>query len=83
MLGMDAVEGLETWLTPFLATLGRKTRRTWAPLCVRGLLGPGDAKYRLPSASPGPTTSLSVPSVAKSSIGCMRRACRPHIITRR
>ncbi|EHM02234.1 hypothetical protein HMPREF9946_01254, partial [Acetobacteraceae bacterium AT-5844] len=27
------------WLVPFLAVLGRKTRRTWAPLYLRGLLG--------------------------------------------
>ncbi|CAH2602191.1 protein of unknown function [Rhodovastum atsumiense] len=29
-------------LAPFLNVLGRKTRRIWAPLCLRGLLGPGE-----------------------------------------
>ena len=47
---MDAIEGLETWLGPFLSALGRKTRRTWAPLYLRGLLGPGDAKSVQPMA---------------------------------
>jgi hypothetical protein len=31
---------LERWLTPFLEVVGRKTRRTWTPLYVQGLLGP-------------------------------------------
>jgi SRSO17 transposase len=35
---------LDAWLAPFLAVLGRKTRRTWAPLYLRGLLGPGERK---------------------------------------
>ena len=41
---MDAVAGLETWLAPFLAVLGRTTLRTLAPHYVQGLLGPGEAK---------------------------------------
>jgi hypothetical protein len=35
---------LDRWLVPFLAALGRKTRCTWAPLYLRGLLGPGERK---------------------------------------
>ena len=41
---MDAIEDLETWLAPFLAAMGRKTRRTWALLYVQGLLGPNEGK---------------------------------------
>ena len=41
---------LDAWLAPFLAVLGRKTRRTWAPLYVRGLLGPGERKSLQPMA---------------------------------
>jgi SRSO17 transposase len=46
----DQVCDLETWLTPFLAVMGRKTRRIWAPLYLRGLLGPGARKSLQPMA---------------------------------
>ncbi len=42
---------LDVWLTPFLEVLGRKTRRTWAPLYLRGLLGPGERKSLQPMAA--------------------------------
>ncbi len=42
---------LDAWLAPFLAVLGRKTRRTWAPLYLRGLLGPGERKSLQPMAA--------------------------------
>ena len=42
---------LDAWLVPFLAVLGRKTRRTWAPLYLRGLLGPGERKSLQPMAA--------------------------------
>ncbi len=38
------------WLAPFLEALGHKQRRKWAPLYVRGLLGPGDRKSIEPMA---------------------------------
>ena len=41
----------EAWLAPFLAAMGRKTRRTWAPLYLRGLLGPGERKSLQPMAA--------------------------------
>lgn len=44
-------QALDTWLVPFLAAMGRKTRRTWAPLYLRGLLGPGDRKSLQPMAA--------------------------------
>ena len=50
----DAVRGsgdLDAWLAPFLAVMGRKTRRTWAPLYLRGLLGPGERKSLQPMAA--------------------------------
>ncbi|MBE7180919.1 MAG: IS701 family transposase, partial [Terriglobus roseus] len=34
----------DRWLEPFLAVMGRKIRRTWAPFYLRGLLGPGERK---------------------------------------
>ncbi len=49
----DAVRGagdLESWLAPFLEVMGRKTRRSWAPLYLRGLLGPGERKSLQPMA---------------------------------
>jgi SRSO17 transposase len=49
-MAADAVRDLDEWLTPFLEVLGRKTRRTWAPLYVRGLLGPGERKSLQPMA---------------------------------
>jgi hypothetical protein len=41
--GIDARD-LDAWLEPFLGAMGRKTRRGWAPLYLRGLLGPGERK---------------------------------------
>ena len=35
---------LDRWLAPFLEVLRHKKRRSWAPLYVRGLLGPGERK---------------------------------------
>ena len=50
--GIAGVAGdLDAWLTPFLDVLGRKTRRTWAPLYLRGLLGPGERKSLQPMAA--------------------------------
>lgn len=43
--------GLDAWLTPFLAAMGHKKRRHWAPLYLRGLLGPGDRKSLQPMAA--------------------------------
>ena len=41
----------EAWLAPFLARLGRKERRHWAPVYLRGLLGPGARKSVEPLAA--------------------------------
>lgn len=50
--GKDAwAQELNEWLAPFLDALGHKSRRPWAPLYVRGLLGPGDRKSIQPMAS--------------------------------
>ena len=46
----DGLHDLDGWLAPFLAVMGRKTRRTWAPLYLRGLLGPGARKSVQPMA---------------------------------
>ena len=47
----ERVRELDAWLTPFLAAMGGKTRRTWAPLYLRGLLGPGERKSLQPMAA--------------------------------
>src|SRR4028119_1810340 len=56
---MNALRGageLDAWLAPFLDVMGRKTRRSWAPLYLRGLLGPGERKSLQPmAASLGPS----------------------------
>jgi SRSO17 transposase len=46
-----AGNGLDRWLEPFLAALGHKKRRTWAPLYLRGLLGPCERKSLQPMAA--------------------------------
>src|SRR3954447_18657341 len=43
-------QDLDTWRAPFLAVMGRTTRRRWAPFYLRGLLGPGDRKSLQPMA---------------------------------
>ena len=47
----EIADDLEAWLAPFLAVLGRKTRRVWAPLYLQGLLGPGERKSLQPMAA--------------------------------
>src|SRR5829696_838677 len=49
-MAADVVRDLDEWLKPFLEVVGRKTRRSWAPLYVRGLLGPGERKSLQPMA---------------------------------
>jgi SRSO17 transposase len=46
-----AVLDLDVWLEPFLAALGHKKRRLWAPLYLRGLLGPSERKSLQPMAA--------------------------------
>jgi SRSO17 transposase len=48
----DGWEGeLERWLAPFLARLGRKERRRWAPFYLKGLILPGERKSIEPMAA--------------------------------
>ena len=49
--GVRGAADLDAWLGPFLEVMGRKTRRTWAPLYLRGLLGPGERKSLQPMAT--------------------------------
>src|SRR4051812_49581062 len=42
---------LDRWLEPFLEVLGHKRRRGWAPLYLRGLLGPSERKSLQPMAA--------------------------------
>ena len=49
-LPRDIDADLDHWLEPFLDVTGRKTRRQWAPLYVRGLLGPDGPKSIQPMA---------------------------------
>jgi SRSO17 transposase len=52
MAGLGGIGGdLDRWLEPFLAALGHKRRRLWAPLYLRGLLGPSERKSLQPMAT--------------------------------
>src|SRR5437763_16449847 len=52
MAGADGIgSDLDRWLEPFLEVLGHKKRRAWAPLYLRGLLGPGERKSLQPMAT--------------------------------
>ena len=46
--GVDWEEEFGRWLAPFLEALGDRRRQQWAPLYVRGLLGPGERKSIAP-----------------------------------
>ena len=46
----DLGSDLDAWLAPFLSVIGRSTRSKWAPLYVRGLLGPDGPKSVQPIA---------------------------------
>ena len=46
-----ASEDFDRWLEPFLAALGHRKRRLWAPLYLRGLLGPSERKSLQPMAA--------------------------------
>jgi SRSO17 transposase len=46
-----AMQDLDVWLEPFLAALRHKKRRLWAPLYLRGLLGPSERKSLQPMAA--------------------------------
>src|SRR5829696_2942437 len=46
-----AAQDLDSWLEPFLAALGHKKRRPWAPLYLRGLLGPSERKSLQPMSA--------------------------------
>jgi SRSO17 transposase len=48
----SAIEAaLDAWLAPFLAVMGRATRRRWAPLYLHGLLGPDGRRSLQPLAA--------------------------------
>ena len=52
---------LERWLEPFVAAFGHKAQRRWAPVYLRGLLGPGERKSVEPMAgrvAPGEVQQL-------------------------
>ena len=44
---IGASADLDSWLRPFLDVMGRKTRRGWAPLYLRGLLGRKRLRFRM------------------------------------
>jgi SRSO17 transposase len=46
-----AGDDLARWLEPFLAVFGHEKRRAWAPLYLRGLLGPSARESLLPMAA--------------------------------
>jgi SRSO17 transposase len=48
---MNWERALARWLAPFLEALAHKVRCRWAPVYVRGLLGPGERKSVQPMAA--------------------------------
>ena len=44
-------QSLVAWLAPFLEAFGHKVRQRWAPVYVRGLLGPAERKSVQPMAA--------------------------------
>ncbi|MRG98503.1 hypothetical protein GF068_42305 [Polyangium spumosum] len=51
----------DSWLLPFLHEFGYPSQQKWAPIYMRGLLGPGDRKSIEPMAArvcPGETQQL-------------------------
>ena len=48
--GSEWEEEFGRWLAPFLQALGDRRRQQWAPLYLRGLLGPGERKSIAPVA---------------------------------
>ena len=57
----DWNEDFQEWLEPFLAVFKRSEQRSWAPLYLQGLLGPGARKSVEPMAEricPGQTQQL-------------------------
>src|SRR4028118_2051654 len=69
----DGTRDLDAWLAPFLDVLGRKTRRTWAPLYLRGLLRPRQRPRLPPPAAP---LAPSAPAGARPA-PAGARACSP------
>jgi SRSO17 transposase len=51
LVEVDWREDLESWLAPFLAEMGHRKRRRWAPVYLQGLLGPGERKSLQPTAA--------------------------------
>jgi SRSO17 transposase len=52
MAELDGIgSDLDRWLEPFLAALGHEKRRGWAPMYLRGLLGPSGRKSLRPMAA--------------------------------
>jgi len=49
--GSDWEQEMARWMAPFLAALGHKGRRRWAPVYLHGLLDPGDRKSVQPMAA--------------------------------
>jgi SRSO17 transposase len=41
----------DAWITPFLEVFRHKAQRRWAPVYLRGLLGPGERKSVQPMAT--------------------------------
>jgi SRSO17 transposase len=59
--GPDWTTEFEAWLAPFLDRLARTEQRRWAPVYLRGLLGPGERKSVEPMAgrvAPGEVQQL-------------------------
>src|SRR3954463_2555101 len=51
LFGFSRGRSIDGWLEPFLEVLGHTRRRSWAPLYLRGLLGPSERKSLQPMAA--------------------------------
>ncbi len=76
----DWERALAEWLAPFLEALGHKVRQRWAPVYVRGLLGPGERKSLQPMAARlvlQPGFIVARPSMPVGSAGALLMAPAP------
>src|SRR5919112_1731032 len=62
-----AMQDLDVWLEPFLAALGHRKRRTWAPLYLRRLLGGPEAALMI--------DDTALPKKGTLSVGVARQYC--------
>lgn len=66
-------DDLETWLAPFVAALGHKTRARMCPDYIAGLIGPGDRKSVQPMRGTGRSAMVDCITSQLTGSGTARR----------